>query len=203
MLTDVQITDLAKRMSIPLEGVYFKDELPRKLKYNVSYVINLENSVDDEGKENDGSHWTCLQVQQYPDGKIEPMYFDPFGAPPSESIKKFVKDTCAKELPYNTKDIQSLMNNACGYYCLAYLHFINASQYRSRDLYTDAEQFLDMFDDLNTSVDWKKNEYILKHFFRSSDPTLRKVVEIDDITSQDEGKGINMAAIPCNINVRS
>ena len=202
MLTDVQITDLAKRMSIPLEGVYFKNELPRKLKYNRAYVINLQDSVDDEGKENDGSHWTCLQVQQYPDGKIEPFFFDPYGAPPSESIKKFVKDTCGKYLPYNTKDIQSLMNNACGFYCLAFLHFINASEYRSRDLYSDVEKFLAMFDDLNESHDWKKNEYILKHFFRSTDPALRKKIEIDNITGEDEGKGIDMMKIPCNVNVR-
>ena len=57
-----------------------------------------------------------------------------------------------------------------------------------------------MFDDLNKSVDFKKNEYILKHFFRSEDPSLRK--EIDVITSQDEKGGIdafndkNMIKIP-------
>jgi len=106
MLTDSQIKDLSKKMNFPLEGVFFKDELPRQLKYNTSYVINLDNSIDDEGNENEGSHWTCLQVNKYPDGKVEPIFFDPYGAPPSESIKKFVKDNCAKYLPYTTKDIQ-------------------------------------------------------------------------------------------------
>jgi hypothetical protein len=52
-----------------------------------------------------------------------------------------------------------------------------------------------MFDDLNKSVDFKKNEYILKHFFRSTDPKLRKAIEviapIDKITSEDEKGGID------------
>ena len=56
------------------------------------------------------------------------------------------------ELPYNKKDIQSLMNNACGWYCCAYLHFINAFPQRSGDLYTDTEGFLSLFEDLNTSL---------------------------------------------------
>jgi hypothetical protein len=48
---------------------------------------------------------------------------------------------------------------------------------------------MEMFDDLNKSIDFKKNEYILKHFFRSEDPSLRK--EIDVITSEDEKGGID------------
>jgi hypothetical protein len=66
------------------------------------------------------------------------------------------------------------MNNACGWYCLALLHYVNASQYRTGDLYTDVSNFLDLFDDLNVSTDWKKNEYILKQFFQSKDRNKRK-----------------------------
>jgi hypothetical protein len=75
------------------------------------------------------------------------------------------------------------------------LHFINASQYKSGHLYTDAGTFTDMFDDLNKSTNHLKNEYILKHFFRSSDPEERKkkpievggsVVDPNSILSQDE-----------------
>jgi hypothetical protein len=64
MLTDIQIKELAKKMNIPLERVCFKDELLEKpLKYNVSYIVNMENEFDDEGNPNDGSHWVCLQPQ--------------------------------------------------------------------------------------------------------------------------------------------
>ena len=188
MLDDTQLKSLCGKMGVPLEFVGFKDELPKKLKYNRSYIINLDNSIDDEGEDNEGTHWTCLQVNQYPNGKIEPMFFDPYGAEPSQSIVKFVKDNCGKYLPYNKRDIQSLMNNACGWYCCAYLHFINASQYRCKDLYEDTEKFLNMFDDLNHSTDFKKNEYILKHFFRSNDPKLRKEIDIISPTSHIMGE---------------
>ena len=75
------------------------------------------------------------------------------------------------------------MNNACGFYCLALAHFINSSLHRSKDLYTDVNQFMDLFDDLNTSIDWKKNEYILKMFFQAKDPKLRKEIDIIKPTS--------------------
>ena len=77
MLTDIQIKELAKKMNIPLERVCFKDELLEKpLKYNVSYIVNMENEFDDEGNPNDGSHWVCLQVNKYKSGVKEGVYFD-------------------------------------------------------------------------------------------------------------------------------
>jgi hypothetical protein len=193
-LTDSQIKDLAKKMSIPLGGVFFKDELP-KLEFNKFYMINLEDSVDEDGNENTGTHWTCLQIMKYPKGQIEKIYFDPYGAPPPEDVKKAVEEASgSKGLPYTDKDIQSLMNNACGWYCLAFGHFINSSQYRSGMMLMDASTFLEMFDDLNKSVDFKKNEYILKHFFRSEDPSLRK--DVDVIIEEDTPGGVDMMKIP-------
>jgi hypothetical protein len=193
-------------MNIPLAEIVFKDELHAPLEYNKAYFINLEDSHDEDGKENDGTHWTYLQLVKYPNGNIEKIFFDPYGAPPSENIKKAVKETTKTAgLPHTEKDIQSLMNNACGFYCLAIGHFINSSKYRSGRLYDDVNDFMDMFDDLNKSCDFKKNEYILKHFFRSEDPTLRK--EIDVITTEDEKGGIdafnnpNMVKIPVDVKM--
>jgi hypothetical protein len=189
-LTDSQITEMCTKMRIPLGSIVFKDELPSPLEFNKAYFVNLQDSTDEEGNENEGSHWTFLQVVKYPNDKIEKIFFDPYGAPPSENIKKVVKETTkTTSLPYTEKDIQSLLNNACGWFCLAIGHFINASQFRSGNLYEDVDTFMEMFDDLNKSIDFKKNEYILKHFFRSEDPSLRK--EIDVITSEDEKGGID------------
>jgi hypothetical protein len=60
-----------------------------------------------------------------------------------------------------------------------------------------------MFDDLNKSVDFKKNEYILKHFFRSADPALRKEIDVikpvDSITSEDTKGGIDGFRVPVDI----
>jgi hypothetical protein len=205
MLTDIDLKDLSKKMDFPLAGVFFKDELPRKLEYNTGYIINLDDSIDDEGNDNEGSHWTCLQVNKYPSGRVEPIFFDPYGAPPSESIKKFVQDNTGKKLPYNEKDIQSLMNNACGFYCCAFLHYINNWEHRKKDLYDDVELFLSYFDDLNKSIDWKKNEYILKHFFQPKDVSLRKDIDVltEKITKEDTGKGLDIMKIPVDIKIRN
>ena len=205
-LTDTQIYELARKMNIPLALVCFKDELPEKLELNKAYIINLEDSVDSEGNPNGGTHWTYLQNNKYPNDKIESIYFDPYGKPPPENVKRVVKQTTKKQgLPYTEKDIQSLMNNACGYYCLALGHFINASQFRSNSLYDDVATFMDLFDDLNHSIDFKKNEYILKHFFRSTDPKLRKEIDvispIENITNEDEKGGIDAFKMPVDIKM--
>ena len=67
------------------------------------------------------------------------------------------KKSFNKHLPHTTKDVQSLMNNACGFYCLALAHFINAFRERTGDIYKDVDDFIDLFDRINTRVSIKKN----------------------------------------------
>ncbi len=205
MLTDKQLEDLCLKMNVPLEDIIFKDHSPTTFKFNKSYIINLEDEYDEGGALNSGSHWTCLQVNKYPNGKIQGLYFDSFGIPPPTEILETYKRTTGKShMPHNTKDIQSLMSNACGWYCCAFLHFINNFSHRTKDLYDDTENFLDFFDDLNKSADFKKNEFILKHFFQPKDPKLRKEIEVigdlDSIESGDNDNRINMMSVPVNIN---
>jgi hypothetical protein len=63
-----------------------------------------------------------------------------------------------KKLPYTEKDVQSLMSNACGYYCCALIHYINAWQHRTKGLYSDVDMFLHYFDDLNKSTERLEEE---------------------------------------------
>jgi hypothetical protein len=180
MLTDGDLRQMAKQMSIPLEFVGFKDDLPKRIKPNRAYIINLENEENIEGQDNSGSHWTCFLVAEYPNGKTEAIYFDPFGYGAPEVVKKVVKDTFGISLPHTKADIQSLMSDMCGWYVSAFLHFITASPYREKNLYDDVATFMSMFLDLNEKTDWKHNEYVLKHFFRAKDPLLRKPIEVLD-----------------------
>jgi hypothetical protein len=190
-LSDSQIKDLCSRMNIPLGDICFKDELPEELEFNKGYFINLEDSVDQDGKPSPGTHWTFCECVKYPTGESNAIYFDPYGVVPPENVKRVVKNTIKKEgLPYTKKDIQSLMNNACGYYCLAFAHYINSSKFRTSRLYEDAETFLSLFEDLNKSTDFKKNEYILKMFFRAENPELRKEIDVlsdDDVAGEIDG----------------
>ena len=211
MLTDTQIEDLAERMRIPLGGVNFKDELPNKLSLNKVYIINIQDSENDDGEQNSGTHWTMAYIRETPNKQLQPIYFDPYGCPPPEIVKKIIEKQTNMKCPYTTKDIQSLMNNACGFYCLAIAHFICASKYRTNDLYTDVDNFMDMFDDLNHSIDWKKNEYILHHFFLSEDPAKRRTVDnlsqdhsfYDKILAEDEKGGKDIMKLPVDIKLNN
>lgn len=183
MLTDIQMKDLASRMGVPLEFIGFKSDIPLKLKANRSYIINLEDALSKDGAVNKGSHWTCFQVREYPNKVKEAIYFDSYGVGPPQVVCKRIEKNFGCGVYHTEKDIQSLMSEVCGYYCLAFLHFINESPYASKHLIQDADTFMDMFDDLEKNVDFKKNEYVLKHFFMSKDPAMRKSVDVieDDV----------------------
>jgi len=177
MLSDIEVRELARRMSVPLVFSSFKDNLAREtLQYNKSYVVNMQSTTDPEtGKENQGSHYVCFQCNRYPSGEKMCIYFDSYGMPPPEEVKQFCAPT---KVHWNTKDIQSLMADCCGYFCLAFLHFINSCPQRTGHLYADSEQFTCLFEDLNKSNDHKRNEWVLKHFFRSDNPARRTPVEV-------------------------
>jgi len=188
MLSNFEIANLAKKMKLPLERICFKNELAYEpLKYNVGYIINSQDDVDEEsGEENGGMHWTALYVAKLKNGRIEPLFFDPFGAPSPEDVKKYV---APHYLPYLTKDIQSLMADCCGFFCLAFLYFVSVSPIgRTGNLYQDGETFIDLFEDLNKSNDWKKNEWILSQFFQAKDEKHRKEINVfcEDKASQEK-----------------
>jgi len=198
MLTNIQVKDLAKRMGIRLEAVCFKSELKdMKLKHNVGYIINLEDQYDEDGEPNEGSHYTCFLYNKYPkkDCRDEVVYFDSYGvAPPQE-----VLDFCGvkEEMPYNTIDVQSLMANCCGWFCLAFLYYINVFQGRTMNLYTDCEHFTSLFHDLNKTTNWKANEYVLKLFFRS--PTSKQM-GLEDVGFKFIPDGTNIAKGIADVN---
>lgn len=199
MLTNFDIEELAKRMRIPLAFCGFKNELP-KLKPNVSYIINMDDSEDeDSGILSKGTHWVGLQITKPPKGNVQVLYFDSFGVGPPESIKSAVKrDFGIEPLPYTTKNIQSIMAYACGWYTLAWLHYVNVFNRRHGDLYADTEDFLECFNDLSDSFDFKNNEYVLKLFFQAEDPRLRKQIELfrdTDVITGGDSDSLNVESL--------
>jgi len=207
MLSNTDVEELAKRMNVPLAYCGFKDELPTKLKTNKYYMINLEDAEDINGNDNGGSHWTGFQVGKNGNGKMRAVYFDSYGAPPPEVVKKTVKKNFPDiVLNHTTKNIQSMMNSACGWYQLAWAHFIN-SKHTTHNIENDTANFLDFFIDLDKETDFKRNEWILKHFFRAKDPALRKPVSVlpdpDTIVSSGSApgglSGGNVAPLQCDV----
>ena len=174
MLSDDQILSLAPRMGIPLERVCYKSQLEDEpLEYNRAYIVNFDDEHDECGGINQGSHWVCFQVNKHPNGKIEGIYFDPYGLGSPKTISEYTG-----KIPHTTKDVQGVLGEVCGYFCLAFLHWINAYHGRTKDLHTDVEHFLEFFLDINKQDDKaQQNEYILKQFFRT--PTSKTPVEVD------------------------
>ena len=171
-LTDGQLMDLAYRMKTPLARICFKSELKDKpLEYDKGYVVNLENEFDKEGERNEGSHWVAFYVKRLNNGNVQPIYMDSYGQTPPIDIKEYIGE---QRVPYTEKDIQSIMNEACGWYCVSFLYYITAYYGKTDDLYVDTSHFLDYFDDLSKTNDHHHNVFVLKQFFRSSDPEIRK-----------------------------
>jgi len=192
MLNNFQMLELAPKMGIPLKGVYFKDELKADdLEVGKSYVINLSDEKDEDGEQNIGSHWVALHIGKL-DGKICPMYFDSYGVGPPEDIKNIVEKRFKKKINFTTKNVQSIVTDACGWFCMAWLHFINKFYNRTGNILVDSALFLDLFEDLDKSTDWKKNEFILKLFFQEPGQKAKGMDKIfkdmtpDDITKNDD-----------------
>lgn len=198
-LTNYQIIDLAKRMGTLLERICFKDELIEEpLVFNKGYIVNLQNSVNEMGKANDGTHYVAFFVKKCPNGKVEPIAFDSYGVAPCQEIMDFING--GKTPPYNKIDIQSICGEMCGWYCLAFLYYISVYPKRCHSLYDDAEHFCDLFEDLNKSSDWKYNEYVLKTFFRSSDKAVRDANPIGVFGDAKKGSQFNYAKGIADIN---
>ncbi len=184
-LTDVQLTELAKRMKFNLNGIYFADEIKCEDLRIGNYIINTSPQYDASGNQNPGTHW-CVLIVTKRDGKVWIQYMDPYGQPPSENLKKIVEKRYKRKINYTTKDIQSLMDSVCGWYCSAYLHFIYNFPNRTKDILYDTAIWLDFFNDLAIETDYKKNIFVLKLFYQEQGKAFKGLEDIfKDETLED------------------
>jgi hypothetical protein len=102
-------------------GVFSRDNLPFTIRNDESGVINLDSSSGP------GTHWVCYFNRQ---GLKHVYYFDSYGLPPPEEIKKYLH-TSNKQILYNTGEIQQIGTNLCGVYCVHFIKELN----KGRDFY--------------------------------------------------------------------
>ena len=69
------------------------------------------------------------------------------------------------KIGHTSKNVQSLMSNLCGFFCLAFIYFLSVSKFRIGNIINDASIFLDLFEDLDLINDVYKNEFTLSLFF--------------------------------------
>ena len=137
-LSNKDIDEILKNYKIKYNGIFSKDELPNKL-LNGFYVINMQSSKDGHG-----THWTALF--KINDGYS--LYFDAFGFPSPQDVVDKLHD-----YDYNHKDIQNINSSSCGYYCIAFIKFMNS---HSNNPIKAFDTFISLF-----SKDTNKNEQIL------------------------------------------
>jgi hypothetical protein len=104
-LTDSELEELCKYFKIKLNGIYEKSEV-KELVYG-NYIINL----------NGQSHWCAMIIS--PNGNF---YYDSYGFIAPENLHNLM---CGGSgYIWNDKQIQDINSTACGYYCIAFLKFM-------------------------------------------------------------------------------
>jgi len=140
-LSNIQLGELINKFNLPLNDIIMRDEAD-KINKDGFYITNLDTS------KGDGSHWTSLYYHP-----LKSYYFDSFGFVPPFDVEDVIT-------PYihNDKDIQDFNSEACGYFCVAFIKFLNDKENKELGF----KEFLRLFSNKTT-----ENDNILKEYLAS------------------------------------
>ena len=105
-----RILESDKRTKIAFRGVYAWDDLPIHAPTSSLYVCNTDPST------RPGEHWVAIYI----DGLRHAEYFDSFGLHPTVLRLETFLTMNSKCWFHNTKTIQDIFSDACGYHCIFY-----------------------------------------------------------------------------------
>ena len=92
-------------------GVFARDKIPLKIKYPSCFIINTHTSSKQ------GEHW--LSIYYNKNGEAE--FFDSYGNHPSYYQLESYLDKTSSKWTYNRKQIQSVISDFCGHYCVLFI----------------------------------------------------------------------------------
>jgi hypothetical protein len=147
MMTNWDLMRDASKLNLPLIGIYNKDIIPTDYR-NGFYIINLQDDLDEHGRDLSGTHWTVFYIEDK-----QAAYFDSFGFKPPIQVQNFLKPF----LPYaySTKIIQNINSGVCGKYVLAFMKFMHNHRHM-KSLKSRLVAFTNLF-----NINPKKNRDIL------------------------------------------
>jgi len=148
LLSNKDIEVLCKMLKINLIFCGFREQLYNLKVIPGSYVINLDDMYSQ------GSHWVCFYIN-----KKSCIYYDSFGEECPEEVINFCKKGKINIIN-NYFKIQDILGSECGYYCIAFLHWMN--KYKNPTQYI-LNMFNKQFDTENT----KNNKLILQKYIKS------------------------------------
>lgn len=150
LLSNFDLEEICKYYNIPLIKCISKDLLTLADLQNGGYVINLQNYEVGQG-----THWTCFFIHNN-----NVAYFDSFGQiMPTNILNLFYKKDY--NIFYSTDIIQHILATTCGYYCIAFLHFMNK--------FKDNNNFGTIINHFNKPFkldNLKENDYVLQAYIR-------------------------------------
>ena len=156
-LSNFDIETICQSMKIPLKGVFSKDELYTIPHENGMYVVNMQNS-----NAGNGTHWVCCVKRTNLS-----IYFDSFGFTAPIAVIDFLKPSV---IAYSNNDIQFMASSACGWFCIAFLKFIQRYINGNHEpLLNKYNQFITMF-----SEDEVKNDAILTKLLEKQNQRIGK-----------------------------
>ena len=153
MTTDEDLWKLAKRFSIPVNSICFKDKLNDNSPSAGGYIINLPDSSTH------GTHWTALWLDdpfeaQYDrkrssnaSNKSRCAYFDSFGIAPPLAVEEFCRRYGCHKILMSSKQYQSIQSGHCGQYCIDFLAFMSKNKHVPME--KRYQIFVSQFDPLN------------------------------------------------------
>ena len=143
-LSNSDLISICIKLKLKLVGVYMKDELNNNV-IQGNYIINLQNHNEN------GSHWTAFIKD-----KNNIYYYDSFGVfPPQNEYDIFRKES--DNIYYNTSDHQNIDSTSCGWFCIAFLYYMNTTK---GPMLNRMKKFDKKFNKKNT----KYNEIDLKNY---------------------------------------
>jgi hypothetical protein len=155
--SNFELMDLCKKLKIPLNGVYCKDELDDLKKKNGCFIVNMMDEKD-ALKPNSVGHWIAF----YKNPKYS-VYFDSFGCVPPNDVIEYIYNDKLKNVYYNHQQIQHITDDYCGYICVMFLYWITKTN-KFQSVENKLQSFINIFNYKNI----KKNKEIVKKFFEST-----------------------------------
>ena len=120
ILSSIDLNYALQKYNI-FKGTYAANTVPlNNLKETQAFIVNTQTN------DKQGEHWTVLIVN-----KSKCIFFDSFGFELLNlSILESLKNLGVKFYKYNTRPVQPLFSENCGYYCIAFiLSYINNMEF--------------------------------------------------------------------------
>jgi hypothetical protein len=149
MLSNFDLEEIAQHYGFPLT-VLMKDELKSHKPKTGNYIINLQSSTS-----GNGTHWMSMKISNK-----QCFYQDSFGVAPPKEVINFCKRIPNSRLAFSEIQMQEITTETCGYFAIGLLIHLNCT--KNKNIYKSAGEYINQF-----SYDSKKNNTILKNFFRN------------------------------------